>query len=79
MRPASRKLKNVLLLCRRDAHSRDFSDFRGCGQWQRRSDVVLAFSNICDKMSVDLHKGLDEAGLFESYLGKCPRHPAIRP
>jgi hypothetical protein len=60
--------KNVLLLYRRDANSRDFSDFRGCGQWQRRSDVALAFSNICDKIDVDLRTWLDEAGLFESYL-----------
>jgi hypothetical protein len=60
--------ENVLLLYRRDAHSRDFSDFGGCNQWQRRSDVALAFSNICDKIDVDLRKGLDEAGLFESYL-----------
>lgn len=60
--------KNVLLLYRRDAHSRDFSDFRGCGQWEMRSDVALAFSNICDKIDEDLRKGLDEAELFESYL-----------
>jgi hypothetical protein len=60
--------KNVLLLYRRDANSPDFSDFRGCGQWQRRSDVALAFSSICDKIDVDLRKGLDAAGLFESYL-----------
>jgi hypothetical protein len=51
-------------LYRGDAHSRDFSDFRGSGQWQRRSDVALAFSNICDKIDVDSRKGLDEAGLF---------------
>jgi hypothetical protein len=30
--------------------------------------VGLAFSNICDKIDVNLRKGLDEAGLFESYL-----------
>jgi hypothetical protein len=60
--------EDVLLLYRRDAHSRDFSDFGGCGQWQWRSGAALAFSNICDKIDVDLRKGLDEAGLFESYL-----------
>jgi len=58
----------VLLLYRRFANSRDLSDFRGCGQLQRRSDEALAFSNICDKIDVDLRKGLEEAGLFESNL-----------
>ena len=40
----------------------------GCGEWQRRSGVALAFSSICGKTNVDLRKGLDKAGLFESYL-----------
>jgi hypothetical protein len=55
-------------LYRRDANSRDLTDFRGCGRYQRRSDVALAFSNICGKIDVDSRKRLDEAGLFESYL-----------
>ena len=33
-----------------------------------RSGVALAFSSICGKINVDSRKGLDEAGLFESYL-----------
>jgi len=60
--------KNLLLLYRLDANSRGFSDFRGCGQWQKRIEVALAFSIICDKIDVDLRKGLDEVGRFESYL-----------
>ena len=31
-------------------------------------NLALAFSSICGKINVDLRKGLDQAGLFESYL-----------
>ena len=55
------------------------SDLRGCGRRQGRAAAALAFSSTCGKMMVDSRKRLDKAGLFESYLGKCPRHPAIRP
>jgi hypothetical protein len=34
--------KNVLLLYRRDPHSRDFSDFRGCGR-RRGEPLKLLF------------------------------------
>jgi len=60
--------ENVLLLYRQAADSCDSRDFRGCNRRRGRTKAALVFPGICGKMLVDSRKGLDEAGLFESYL-----------
>ena len=65
---SARKNCNVLLLYRVTAYSRDSRDFCGCNRRAERTAAALAFPSICGKMIVDLRKGLDAAGLFESYL-----------
>lgn len=38
----------------------------------QRTAAAVDFSSTCGKMMVDSRKGLDETGLFRSYLGEVP-------
>jgi hypothetical protein len=66
------RAKNVPLLYRRHANSRDF---RGCNHCYRRFAAALVFSSICGKMMMDSRKCQYKAGLFESYLRSQIQNP----